>query len=543
MKEILNKIGNRKVFFITIFLWLFWLLTGIQGSFFLKERVLRSIFFRALHFFFLYFIVFIVYQVFLNRKEEKYKHGILFFSIAFLLYTLFLLCAWPGAWYWDDIGILSAAQNYGIDAWQHPFSSIFYILCLETIPFGSGVLLMQIFFASTIIGYVVSHVSLVIHQKNHLLTEIFLFLPFAFPPILLFILSGFRITLYSFIELFLIVYLFLLYEKKNSISSFEVVALSILTIIVSTWRTEGIYYTVFLFLELLLFYQKKIPKKKILISFLVTLFSTLGIMFVTNKILKNNDYSITAIIEPLQALIKASDEEKDKQELEKINKVIDVSFIKENPTWKGPDYFWNGALKQGYTKEEYADLMSSYISLILKYPNVFLKDTSQVFWDSSGMSIHEGQTYQVRPTESLLLEDETLKYGKYWNSIQQPFSKIWNSKLRNNTMLFLLCMDETHHVTIPYYFFWNLWIPILVSILLCIIQIWRKKFFLASLFCFSFIRIFLVFFTSSTPYFMYYMSVYLIMYFLIIINVLKIIFDSKKNMQKQNKCAKVNNKL
>jgi hypothetical protein len=79
-------------------------------------------------------------------------------------------------------------------------------------------------------------------------------------------------------------------------------------------------------------------------------------------------------------------------------------------------------------------------------------------------------------------------------------------------MRIISCINKEGDVTLPYYLIWNLWIPIVLIIITIILCIYRKDL-IMSLIGLSLIgKGLLIFITASAPYFMYYLSIYVIGY-------------------------------
>ena len=106
LQEILTKIFNLKIFIVTLIIWAILNFSGIQNLFFTSGRIEHIVFFKGLHFIFLYSLFNIFYHIYKNRKNPKFKHGIIIFSIFCVILFIFLLLLWPGTFGWDMIYML-----------------------------------------------------------------------------------------------------------------------------------------------------------------------------------------------------------------------------------------------------------------------------------------------------------------------------------------------------------------------------------------------------------------------------------------------------
>ena len=158
MKNILN-LFNKRAFLITIFIWLILNIFGIQKAYFWGGDIFTTIIVKFLHVFFLYVIVSKVESLYSQRHKPEIKKEIIWDVIYCLIAMIALILSWPGAWATDDVTVLVNAAVLQLTPWQHFFSGLFQILCLQTIPIPSGVIIIQIIIASLIVGYCITNIS------------------------------------------------------------------------------------------------------------------------------------------------------------------------------------------------------------------------------------------------------------------------------------------------------------------------------------------------------------------------------------------------
>ncbi len=527
----INKLIDKKALLFSFILWVVLNFSGIQKGFFTLSNFWATCCFKISHYIFLYFIFYLVFTIFKYKNTNTYKIGRTYFLIYLLIVGLLLILVWPGIWSWDDINLLLQANNYWGNAWQHIFSSIIYILFLETIPFASGVLIMQIIIAGVITGYCVSKVSTILssNYKMQKFISVFLFLPTILLPLLLFILSGFRMALYSYFELLLITEMFVMYKEQKQLTFLNKFWIIILLIFVASWRTEAVYYPICF--GIFLFLNNKIveSKKEIIILTIFSLTCVFAIGVVNNKLIGTKDYSITATVLPIKELVKHSDFS-DSDNLEKIDKILDVNFILEHPDWDASRLFWFGALRNNYSDQDYKDYMSAYAKMVLKYPVITFNAMWEVFYGSSGLGVDKnGYTKQLTPTQNALaLFDTSTRQGENWEKLKSPLKYPFNSSLRNTTIKILSNFDKNNKVTSFYYIFWNLFIPIILLLACLVLNLIQKKWSMSFIILTLFARLPMLFIASSVSYFMYYLSFYLCAYFVSFIVIIDLIIKLKK---------------
>ena len=158
-----NILNRKKIFLYAFILWTILNLSGIQNGIFKEVQGSRVVVSKLCHLIFLYVLFYAIATLFYRRKEKYYKSAIIISGIYFFITMTGLLLLWPGTWSWDDVFVLNSAQWWGFSPWQHFFSGLFHILCLQTLPFSAGVIVMQLLIASIIVGYCVVSAS---HNVN-----------------------------------------------------------------------------------------------------------------------------------------------------------------------------------------------------------------------------------------------------------------------------------------------------------------------------------------------------------------------------------------
>lgn len=541
------KMFNKAVLIYTLIIWLILNVFGIQNMYFYGGEITTTIVVKILHIFFIYLIIGKIYSLYEQRNTPKGKNEIIISSICFVILMSLLFSVWPGTWSWDDITILKNASFLNLTPWQHFLSGLFQILCLQTIPIPSGVAIVQIIIASLIVGYCITNISILYgkSKKQVIVIQIILGLITLLPPLILYILSGFRMGIYSYLELLLITKMIILYKDKKEITFKESFKISLLTIIISVWRTEALYYPLFILVLFFILGKQVVRKKSAIIAFIMIMVANIYIGKVNNLMIGNNNYSLTATMETVTSIIKISDES-DKKELEAINNIIDVNYILENPEKTGELYYWTNGLVRNYTEEQYSNYLKAYLKLAIKYPDVTFKSLWNIFMRAgSGFGEDGKQTTKnmVAHTggETLDLFNLTKITGTRWNAISVADSRVKraiNENLRENVILFLNGTDSNGNLTIVHNIFWNLFIPFSLILICLIYKIIKKDWFMVFSILTVVVRIPIVFVTAPAEYFMYYLSAYLCAYIISAIIIIETIIQIKYKKTRGLLCEK-----
>lgn len=516
-----NKPEFKKSILYGCLIWLILNISGIQNSYFYGGKFLTTVIVKILHLIFINIITYKIYSLYKQRKDASTKNEIIISSIYFTILIIILILIWPGTWSWDDIRVLKNASFLDLTPWQHFFSGLFQILCLQTIPIPSGVMIVQVIIASLIVGYCIENFSNIFgkSKKQKIIIQIILGLITLLPPLVMYILSGFRMGIYSYFELLLITKLIVLYKNNKTATFNDIIKISLLTIIVSCWRTEGFYYPIFVLILYLIMGNKIIRKKVAIIVFIVITIINFSIGKINNLMIGNTEYSLTATMEPVSVLIKNSDES-DEEEINKINEVIDVEYILQNPEKNGEEYYWTDGVVKKYSSEQYTEYLKSYLKLALKYPATTFKSMWNTFVKSgSGLGENSKQTTKNMVAnaggQTLDLYNLSTLTGTRWNSISVAnlnVKRAINENIRKIVIMFLNGTDSNGNLTIIHHICWNLFIPFTLILICLIYKLIKKDWFMVFLILAIVMRIPIVFITAPAPYFMYYLSAYLCSY-------------------------------
>ncbi len=542
LKGFLKKLIDKKSLTITLIFWVIWNILGVRFAYFNQDIANKTfrvtsqmVAIKVFSFIFLYIIIANFSRLYKNKKSNKNVGEIYIGVIYFIITFILLLFVWPGTWSLDDIDILKNCSSYDLTAWQHFMSGLYMGACLQLLPFASGFIMIQILFASFIVGYSINGIVNALNIKNkkyRIILAVILFLPTIFPPVLSYLFSGFRMGIYTYIDLLLISKLLINYLNKTKIDNIEAFYITILTIIVASWRTEAIYYIIAVAIVLLLYGRKMISIKKIFSIILISLIATLSIMKINNYLIGTNNYSITGYVNSLTEVVRVADKDKYKNELKEINDVFKLDMI-YNSKGSGITLYWNNLVRKNYSDEDYKEMIKAFSTLLKNYPKPPINFMCKNFIDSTGIEVKNNKSRVISnmhngPGIASKLYDKFNIAGKLWAEINSIKKYPLSNSLRNKTIYLLACTDENLNVKPYYYIFWNLLIPLILCSITVLILLVNKKWVLAFIGLTILGREPLVLITAPSPFFMYNLPVYLMGYIFSIVTIVYLIKNAKK---------------
>lgn len=428
-----------------------------------------------------------------NEALKQYWNTTVIYLGIMLVLFVFLF---PGIWRLDEFGILKNATQILPHFWQGYLTSVFYIVALMLIPNPAGVILVQILVISMVVGYVIDRFGKMIHHKK---LKYILYIPFLLFPVIDSNFYPIRMSIYAFLELLFAFALFDFKYNKREIKSSHVWCLAGLAGILVCWRTESIYYVVLAPLTFLILFHKETTKKmKKQFIILTLLFSGVlsSVQIMGNKIESSKEYELTSIVLPITPLVNQANQNGDTDLLKKVDLVLDVKVLLEGykEGKSGIAMYWDESLnlKRSYTDNDFEQMKQAYYELIVKYPNVFLTERTNTFFNSTGL---------LNDTQNLFSKDARESYIKFREaySYQEP-------PLRSDIIKIIeFTNKETIH-NIVYSFV----IQTLCLFITCFVLLIRRKwgyFFICAMIC---AKIPLIFLTAPSQLFMYYYSIYLI---------------------------------
>jgi len=455
---------------------------------------------------------------FIKKADAGFRrYTLIYFAINLLL----LVFTWPGIWRMDEFGIFSNAIRLQPVFWQNYLTSIFYIFSVMLVPTPAGVILVQIAINSLITGWVIRKMTVRLQKgkdrpQGDAKTVCLCYLPFLFFPVIDSNLYPMRMSVYAFLELLLIVLLY--EEKEKSFRTAFLWKIAALGAVVTVWRTEAIYYLAAIPVLIVVLFCKSWTKKEKQKTILCYLFMTL-FLFVPqqlgNQLTSGNEYDLTSVVLPVVPLVEEAAKHEDaKGILSKIDRVISVQTAlegaKENRS--GISLYWSrrDEFVREYTDSDYRAFKHAYYRLVLKYPAVFLKERWDCFVHSTDL---------LENTTELFVKEGVPNYDTFRTYFGvKPVS----DRLRTTVIRLLEWRKngDQEQKRAGYGVVYSALPPILFLIAVCFALLRRKEWGKALLLATVLAKVPLIFLTAPSRLFMYYYSVYLIGYVLLIAGIL-----------------------
>lgn len=451
-----------------------------------------------------YQLLFRVFRGIINR-EERLCLFLRFAGIYFLVMLLFLLAVYPGIWRNDEFGILAQAAALNPVFWQNYLTSIFYIFSLMLIPVPAGVVVMQLVINSLITGYLLLQCY---EQFGRSRWTFFMYLPFLLFPVIDSNLYPMRLSVYAFLELFLLARLLFFKLEHRRLKKMDYLAFALLGAVVCVWRSEAIYYMVWLpVVFAILFWKETDRREKLLFAVCVFLCSVLFYLpqTVGNKLTAGDNYEITSFVLPIVPLTAQAAEDGQTELVAAVDGVLDVGIIEEGIQngMNGIQIFWNKPelIRKEYTKEDFTKLKAAYYSMIRKYPLVFLKERWDTFLHSNGLLMDTTQLFSST-------ENENFIHFRSSYAGNGPISE----GLRKQVISVLECRSQNDYNQLKksYGLVWNFFFQAAVLVLSVLGLLLKKQFGYAFLLGSAAAKLPLIFLTAPSRLFMYYYPVYLI---------------------------------
>lgn len=442
-----------------------------------------------------------LYFFFAKADKRLVKYTLIYFCINMIL--LFLV--WPGIWRMDEFGILNSAVKLLPVFWQNYLTSLFYVFSLMLIPVPSGVIIVQCALISLMAGYIIRFFT-DRFGKSGLLA----FLPFLFFPVLDSNLYPMRMSLYGVMELFLLV---LLFEKQKK----QKAGICILGALVTVWRTEAVYYFLLFPILLVILFRKNMDRKALIRMICTYLICSLCLFVpqtVGDKMTSGNQYDLTSVVLPLVPLVEEAYGEEDcREQLTAIDRVIDVEIAVEGAreNKSGISLFWSRPdFQREYTDEQYKAFKSAYYQLILKFPTVFLAERWDCFVHSVDLLENTTEIFEAQGVANYDVFKGYHGTGPVSGNVRNAVIKMleWRS------------MGDYRTKKTGYSMVYGHIAPICILLLAwaaCLVKRKWHTFFLLSL---PLVKVPLIFLTAPSRLFMYYYSLYLAGYFVLLYLVL-----------------------
>lgn len=520
MTEILHK--NKIPVFIACIQWFLTTIFQVDRLFFDYDSE-NSLFLlvKALYFTFLlicWIFVFAVYDK-IKTHDKMYKRGLFIFSAYFAIIMLLLVALWPGTWSLDDAFDLIAEQSYDWTAWQHILTGIYQQVLLQILPFPGGIILLQNVGIALCVAFVITKLeySFAIPTFGNKFIDTFIkLLPFLTPPVLMYQFSGYRMGLYVYIELAMLVAWLCTIKEQQEWRWQYIILFSVLCAVTAVWRTESLFYIPFICVSMFFTKKEVLPKLKKVICILLILCIYFGINHVQTEKLGNNSYKLVSILNPCVELIRVADPETDKAILDDLSVTLNMDVIYGNPNRKGTALYPD-IVQPEHTDEDYHKSLKAFVKLCLKYPQIVIRERTTLFIQASGITgesvTNMGRTYNFYDSDSEAEASGAIKEAG-WIADQPAFP------VMRKRLIYLLNMRIGEHVSVLYRIVWNVVIPIIVLLFAWCILLKNKQWWSFIVATAVLVRVPVVFLTEPSGWLMYWLSFYFIGYVVLVYGLL-----------------------
>lgn len=484
----------------------------------------------------LYFIALTVAWCFGAAVYRKLREGDAFYRRAFFVFKIYLglmmallVILWPGTWSYDDLWTLVAISGYDSwQPWQHTITGIYQDVLLQILPFPGGIILLQNVIISICVAFSVTRLETILELgrfKNGLVDVLIKLLPFFLPPVLMYQFSGYRMGLYVYLELVVLVMLVGMKKDAQEWKMAYLVLFCVLCSIVAVWRTESFFYFVLACVMVLCGSKNVLSRKKKGAAILILFLSFFTLNQVHNAQLGNANYKIISLLNPCAELVRHADQATDAKALQAIDKVVDWQMFCSEPSMPGTGW-GTDIIRNGYTDEEYGAFQKAIVTLSLKYPQVVFMERFKIFGKALGMT----EWSKTNVEDTAVLYDGTQEnlpaqavFAKGWIADKPVFRRI-----RKHTiyLLGIKKMDGSNSGILQR-LVWNAVIPLLVLLYGWFEMLFRKKWFLFVIGTAVLVRVPIVFLTEPSGWIMYMLSFYLLGYVFLVYRLLYAVKSGK----------------
>ncbi len=456
---------------------------------------------KAVSFFIILFFWNAIFKIF-KEKSEKYR-GIFKCSLIYFLFlfAIFLL-VYPGIWVFDDLGFLELAAIGDWMYYLNYLTSIFYVSSLIIIPLPIGVPIMMIILSSITVGYIVYKLKTLFNlNKLYLL----IYVPFLLPITVLYNMYPNRPLIYGLVYLLFFSFLIFKFLESKKLNNKEVIISLIVLAILSYWRTEGIY--LLLFGPIFIFLIQKGKFRDCLKYFLIILCIFIALKIPETLANKSTELYkerriLPSVINPLSYMLTqdliGDDLEED---LEKINKVLDIELMKQYPSLTNVDSVWLSGDKviKKFNYNDFQLFKKAYLNIVKNNYKLYLECKFKTFLLASGYnqySLKSANLFMIPRGEIVV---DFLENYKLTNPINEEFRQQVVGVLEG----------EHYKVNKIYPIFNNLLYSLLIICIFFIYSLFKKNYFFL---CFSAVLLIhssIIFISCPASFFMYYFPVYL----------------------------------
>ena len=240
-------------------------------------------------------------------------------------------------------------------------------------------------------------------------------------------------------------------------------------------------------------------------------------------------YSISSTMRPAVVLLKKADSQRDKKEIEALEKIIDESYVREHPEANGEIVFGQTQIAlRDISSNDYNDYMRALFKLAIRYPGTFLGERFSVFSDAMGIDGAVAQVTNVQHAAHLMDDSYPNDQLDFLRNSRWVLTRPRFSDLRKSFILTLGQQDDTGKTKILYFVLWNGFIPLIVLVGTFGIKLIKRRWVESVLIGMLLIKAGIVILAEPSPWIMYFLPQYLIGYVVLSFYIVKVLSHRKQ---------------
>ncbi len=452
---------------------------------------------KILALFALFFLYRTLYRVLLGAGRNKTaEFQVLKYALFCLIPILIiLLVKLPQGFLSNDESLIfesaSTLQHY---TWFYYITTYYYMISMMLIPSWLGPIIIKVMIQMLVIGYVVYRLTKYLGIKYGK----FGYLPFLLYPVIAYTASAHRLPIYYLLYLLLIVMLLFDLLEKRPLTRPRAFGILLLGAVLTQWRTEGIYLAVLLPILLLLVYTNLRNRKSVLYILLAT-FAIQYIVSIPQNGLIANEMGAAANdrMKPFYAYTITNmyrnglDYEKNREDLAIVDRYLSLESI--------------AAINEYYGEINYEDVL-------ILYQEGFV-----------GVRPEAGPTEffaYAAALKRICIHNPDVFFRTRWGAFcyaAQPYHIVFEGTGLRQLLSFCLSIVKT--------LAYNLFLPCIILLVLCIFSLCRKRWFTFFVTGGLIAHWFIVFVLAPASYFKYYFPVYMTAYFYLFLLLLQLVYN------------------
>lgn len=454
----------------------------------------------------LFFLYRTLYRVFFdkNRKTSP-EYQIVKYALFYLIPVFFILIIkLPQGFLSNDENLIfESAVNLQHYTWFYYITTYYYIVSLMLIPSWIGPIIIKVLIQVFVVGYVTYRLTKYLGIKY----GTFSYLLFLMYPVIAYTTSAHRLPIYFLLYLVLISTLLFDLLEHVPLTKIRLFWLLLLCAVLTQWRTEGIYLVVLIPLLLFLVY-KNIRSKKAAFYILLTSILLQYMISIPQNGLIASEMSAAADdrMKPFYAYTITNmyrnglDYEANKEDLDIVDRYLSLAMIQSINEYYG-DINYEDVLilyKEGFVGVRPEATVSEFFDYAAAIKRICFHNPDVLFKTRWGAFCYAAQPYHVT------FEGFGIKSLAHFG------------------------------ISIIKSLAYNLFIPCIIIIALCIYSLFKKRWFSFLVSGGLIMHWFIVFLLAPASYFKYYFPVYMIAYFYLLLIILQQFYNRR---HKENKIS------